>query len=129
VRKPKKFKFLPLPPDFDPVDATVAEVAAYRRESEWTIHQKVRTGVYKSYLDRRIRKIVFASVKRDRERALEAGATLKLHKRSAATPVPSTQPLDATPARKRPVGRPPLKPRAGEPQPASGRRVLQSASS
>lgn len=67
MRKPKKFKFLPLPPDFDPVDATVDEVASYRRESRWTVFGKINSGVYQSYLDRRIRKIVFASVKQDRD--------------------------------------------------------------
>jgi len=72
-----RYKFLPLPPDFDPVDATVDEVAAYRRESRWTVHKKIREGVYRSYLDGRIRKIVFASVMADRERAMSAGLTAK----------------------------------------------------
>jgi hypothetical protein len=125
VRKLKKFKFLPLPPDFDPVDATIAEVAAYRRESEWTVHQKVRTGVYQSYLDKRIRKIVFASVKRDRERALAEGASLKLHERSVASSAPGTQ--DAAPMGKRPVGRP-RKHVEERPALASTRRALETTS-
>jgi hypothetical protein len=71
------YKFLPLPPDFDPIDATVDEVACYRRESRWTVYKKIREGVYESYLDGRIRKIVFASVKSDRERAMSATLTGK----------------------------------------------------
>jgi hypothetical protein len=84
------FKYLPLPSGFDPVDATVDEVASYRRESRWTVHQKVRTGVYESYLDGRIRKIVFASVKRDRERvmgaALSPGGAASTGKRKPGRP-------------------------------------------
>jgi hypothetical protein len=71
------YKFLPLPADFDPVDATVDEVASYRRESRWTVHKKIRTGVYQSYLDGRIRKVIFASVKADRERAMSPAASPK----------------------------------------------------
>jgi hypothetical protein len=39
-----RYKFLPLPPDFDPIDATVDEVASWRRESRWTVHKKIREG-------------------------------------------------------------------------------------
>jgi hypothetical protein len=63
---------LPLPPNFDPIDATVAEVMSYRRESRWEVHRKIRERVYESYLDGRIRKIIFASVKRNRERQIAA---------------------------------------------------------
>jgi hypothetical protein len=59
-----------LPPDFCPLDATREEVASFRRESLTTVNAKVRRGVYESYLDGRIRKIVFASVLRDRDRAI-----------------------------------------------------------
>jgi hypothetical protein len=55
----ENYPFLPLPPDFDPIDATADEAASYRRESRWTVHKKVREGVYQSYLDGRIRKIIF----------------------------------------------------------------------
>jgi hypothetical protein len=78
-------KWLNLPPDFNPIDATVDEVASWRRESRWTTHKKVREGVYESYLDGRIRKIIFASVKADRERAITTSRN---------------------PSGKRPVGRP-----------------------
>ena len=71
------YKFLPLPSGFDPIDATVDEVASFRRESRWTVHNKIRDGVYESYLDGRIRKIIFASVKADRERQMRAGLTSK----------------------------------------------------
>ena len=66
------YKFLPLPTDFDPVDATIAEVASYRREFRWTVHQKLRVGTYEAYKHGRMTKVIFASVKRDRERALVA---------------------------------------------------------
>jgi hypothetical protein len=72
-----RYKFLSLPPDFAPVDATVDEVASWRRESRWTVHKKIREGRYESYLDGRIRKIIFASVKADRERAMSAALTGK----------------------------------------------------
>jgi hypothetical protein len=61
MRKPKSFKFLPLPPNFNPVDATVEEVASFRRESIWTTFEKIRDGRYDAYLDGRVRKVVFAS--------------------------------------------------------------------
>jgi ABC-type glutathione transport system ATPase component len=41
--------------------ATVNEVASWQRESRWTVFKKIREGVYQSYLDGRIRKIIFAS--------------------------------------------------------------------
>ena len=66
----KLYKFEPLPPDFDPVDATILEVASWRRESRWTVHRKIREGVYQSYRDGKIRKVIFASVKADRERSI-----------------------------------------------------------
>jgi hypothetical protein len=93
-----------LPPDFDPVDATPAEVASWRRESEWTVHKKIREGVYQSYLDKTRRKLIFASVKADRDRAIKEGATLKL-RTNAAKPV--AQPVvDEPEVTKRRVGRP-----------------------
>jgi hypothetical protein len=84
-------KFLPLPKDFCPIDATPEEVASYRRESLRTVHQKIKDGRYESYRESRIRKIIFASVLRDRERAIAA---------SGAPP----------PTGKRRVGRPRLQP-------------------
>lgn len=91
---PRHFRFLPLPPDFDPVDATVAEVASYRRESRWTVHKKIRLGIYQSYRDGRIRKIVFSSVLADRERAMGAAAGAK---RRVGRP-PKPRPAEASPA-------------------------------
>ena len=74
MRKPKRFKFLPLlPADFCPGDATVEEVASFRRESIWTTFEKIRDGRYEAYLDGRVRKVLFASVLADRDRALAAG--------------------------------------------------------
>jgi hypothetical protein len=87
--KPKPlYKFLPLPPGFNPVDATIDEVASFRRESRWTVHVKLKDGRYKGYLDGRIHKVIFASVLADRDRTIaEAGSKMK-------------------PAVKQPVGRP-----------------------
>jgi hypothetical protein len=63
--KPRPYKFIPLPANFCPVDATVEEVASFRRESIWTTFEKIRSGVYDAYLDGRVRKVVFASVLAD----------------------------------------------------------------
>jgi hypothetical protein len=77
-------KFINLPADFDPIDATMIEVQSWRRESPWTVHAKIRNGVYESYLDGRIRKIIFASVKRDRARTIAASQQQKLAKTAPA---------------------------------------------
>jgi hypothetical protein len=71
-RRPKR-PFAPLPPNLQPPDLTVDEVASFRRESRWTVFRKVREGRYRSYLDGRIRKVIFASVLADRDRALRDG--------------------------------------------------------
>ena len=73
-KRRQKPKFVDLPPGLQPPDLTVAETAAYRRESVWTTFQKIRTGIYASFLDGRIRIVVFSSVVADRERAM-TGAT------------------------------------------------------
>jgi hypothetical protein len=88
-----RYKFLPLPADFDPVDATVDEVSSYRRESRWTVHKKIREGVYQSYLDGRTRKILFDTVKADRERAVSVALT---GKRRPGRPLKLTE-ANATP--------------------------------
>jgi hypothetical protein len=50
-------KFINLPADFDPIDATIIEVQSWRRESPWTVHRKIRDGTYEIRLgdSRRIR--------------------------------------------------------------------------
>jgi hypothetical protein len=50
-------KFLSLPADFNPVDATREEVSAFRRESLTTVNQKCKDGRYESYLDGRLKRI------------------------------------------------------------------------
>ena len=100
MRKPKSFKFLPLPPNFNPVDATVEEVASFRRESVWTTFEKIRDGRYDAYLDGRVRKVVFASVLADRERAVAEGRGKK--SAAALKALASRQPPE-----KRPRGKPP----------------------
>jgi hypothetical protein len=85
--KPKPYRFLSLPAGFDPVDATVDEVASYRRESRWTVHLKLKDGRYEGYRDGRIRKIFFESVKRDRERTIaESRAAIAPVKRKPGRP-------------------------------------------
>ena len=108
MRKPKSFKFLPLPPDFCPVDATVEEVASFRRESIWTTFEKIKDGRYDAYLDGRVRKIVFASVLADRDRAVTAGRG----KKSAAA-------LKALASRKPPAKRPRGKPPKPKEEPSA----------
>jgi hypothetical protein len=99
-RKAPKPKFAALPPGFENcIDATVDEVAAWRRESVWTTRAKIRSGTYKSYLDGRVRKIVLASVRADRERALKAGAGIV---RRSPNPL-----VHAAQTGKKKVGRPP----------------------
>jgi hypothetical protein len=75
---PKRFRsksrFVDLPVGLAPPDLTVDEVAAYRRESRWTVHRKVREKIYESYLDGRIRKILLSSVIADREAAIARSA-------------------------------------------------------
>jgi hypothetical protein len=66
----KLYKFLPLPPDFSPVDCTVDEAASFRRESRWTVFRKIREGKYIAYKDGRVRKIVFSSVLSDRQASI-----------------------------------------------------------
>jgi hypothetical protein len=96
-RRPRR-PFLPLPPNFHPLDATVDEVASFRKEGRWTVFRKVREGIYESYFDpgSRTRKIIFASVLADRDRVIAA----------ARGPV------------KRKPGRPPCKPRSDQPSQA-----------
>ena len=103
--------------------ATVSEAASFRRCSIWTIFAKIREGDLVALKDGRVTKITVASLVKDRDRAL---ATTRRPSRTAHRPLDATQPVAET---KRKVGRPPLKPRAAEPQPASGRRVLEQASS
>ena len=90
-RKTKPYRFVNLPDNFHPVDATVDEVASFRREGRWTVFQKIRDGRYESYRDGRIRKVIFASVLADRERTIAAGRK---------------HPERDEPVVKKPVGRP-----------------------
>jgi hypothetical protein len=99
MRKLKPFKFLSLPENFCPIDATVEEVASFRRESVWTMFEKIRDGRCDAYLDGRGRKIIFASVLADRDRAIAAGR----YKKSAAA---LKALASRKPPEKRPVGRP-----------------------
>jgi hypothetical protein len=87
------YRGVSLPVHFEPLDCTIAEAMAYRRESRWNVHQKIKRGVYEAYKDGRIRKIIFASVKADRERAMRAPPT---DKRSPGRPR-QTQPESLKP--------------------------------
>jgi hypothetical protein len=95
------YKFIPLPPNFDPVDATVKEVMAYRRESYSTVRRKLRLGLYESYLDGDRRMIIFASVKADREQSIAKGPQLipenPAVKRNRGRPRKTVAPLASRP--------------------------------
>jgi hypothetical protein len=75
---PKRFRTKPrwvdLPVGLMPPDLTIDETAAYRRESRWTVHKKLREGVYQSYKDGRLTKVILSSVIADRERAIARSA-------------------------------------------------------
>ena len=89
-------QFLNLPPGFAPTDATVHEVASFRRESLRTTFEKIKDGRYQSYRDGRIRKIVFASVIADRDRAIaESGKSPPSGKRRVGRPRTKPQPTVA----------------------------------
>ena len=62
---------------FELIDGKVEEVASFRRESIWTVFEKIRDRRYDAYLDGRVRKIIFASVLADRDRAIAAGCDKK----------------------------------------------------
>ncbi len=68
VRKPKPFKFLPLPPDFSPAYCTIEEACSYARHERWYAHQKINDGRWRTFKDGRRTVVVFASVIEDTER-------------------------------------------------------------
>jgi hypothetical protein len=88
-RRPRR-GFVPLPPGFENIpDCTVDEAAAYRRESRWTVFKKLREGKYRSYLDGKVRKVIVASLREDRERQMNAAPT---RKRSLGRPKGAAKP-------------------------------------
>lgn len=86
--KPKLYRFLPLPPDFNPEYCTMAEGCSYAKCSIWTGFKKLRERRWRAVKDGRINKLIFASIKAD---------MAALPERAAGSPPTST---------KRPVGRP-----------------------
>jgi hypothetical protein len=86
-RKPKPYRFVPLPPNFHPVFCTFNEACSYARCARWTGYQRVEQGRWRSFRDGRIRKVEFDSVVEDMERIRAEGR-------------------DEPPPAKRPVGRP-----------------------
>jgi hypothetical protein len=70
-----------LPPNLR-LDATVAEVMAFRRESARTVFRKIGSGGYTSYKSGENRLILWDSAYADRERCLARGPQLS---RRAAT--------------------------------------------
>jgi hypothetical protein len=104
MRTPSPFKFMPLPEGFNPIDATVDEVRAFRRESRWSVFEKLRTGVYQSYLDGRVRKIIFASVIADRERSMADGRDKQCGNALRASAARAA--AKSSPVKKRRPGRP-----------------------
>lgn len=49
ARKPKPYKYIPLPPDFCPAICTFDEACSYARHSRWTGHQKVKEGRWRTF--------------------------------------------------------------------------------
>jgi hypothetical protein len=92
MRKPKPYRFIHLPPDFSPKNATFDEACSYARHSRWMGHQKVREGRWRVFKDGRKTIVEFASVLEDEER---------LKAKTGAKP-PEPKP-------KRPPGRPKTK--------------------
>lgn len=74
ARKPKPYKYIPLPPDFCPAICTFDEACSYARHSRWTGHQKVKEGRWRTFRDGRLRKVIFASVLEDMERTMAIGS-------------------------------------------------------
>jgi hypothetical protein len=70
-RRNRHENWLNLPSGFDPIDATIDEVASWRRCSRWTVHDRMRRGIYKFYKDGNYTKIVFQSVKAERAATIE----------------------------------------------------------
>jgi hypothetical protein len=70
------YRWVPLPPNFATtvVDATVAEIASFRRESVWTVWKKIRERRYAAFRDGRITKVLVSSVVRDRELTIAESA-------------------------------------------------------
>jgi hypothetical protein len=91
----RKSRYVDLPAGMTPLDLSIDEVSALRRESRWTVHQKIRDGRYKSYKDGRLTKVVLSSVMEDRERSIAIAATGA--KRRVGRP-PKPRPAEASPA-------------------------------
>ena len=122
MSKPRKW--VELPPNFASAlrVCTVPEAAAFLRCSEWDVHQRIRKGHITAFKDGSRTKLEVASLVREQDRALASRRIVP-----NLLPAPPTQPVAEAVVTKRPVGRP-RKPRAAEPQPASGRRVLEATS-
>jgi hypothetical protein len=109
------YRWIPLPPNFATtvVDATVAEIASFRRQSPWTVWKKIREGHYKAFKDGRITKIDVASVIADRDR------TIAESKNPFGKRRPGGQPRKPRPEEEQV---PPAEPQAPPAEPTMGRR-------
>ena len=101
--KPRLYRFLPIPPDFNPKYCTIAEACSFAKCSPWTAYQRLRQGRWKAVKDGRVNKIIFASIKAD----------------MAALPERPQGAPSRRPPEKRPVGRPRKHPKP-ETQPSPG---------
>jgi hypothetical protein len=101
MRKPKP-KYIPLPADFCPKNATFDEACSYAKHSRWMGHQKVRQGRWRVFKDGRKTIVEFASVLEDEAR-LKAETGVKA----------STNAQPPEPVTKRRPGRPKAKTEAG----------------
>ena len=94
LREPKQkpYRFVPLPDNFRPLDATIEEVCAFRRELRWSVFQKLKDGTYESYLDGRVRQGHFRQrARRPGPRDSRLAATKSTRTRCA--PSPAAEPL------------------------------------
>jgi hypothetical protein len=66
------YRWVPLPENFNPINATVKEVASYELCGRWLVHKRIRLGIYEAYSDGGRTKIIFASVKARRAAAIAA---------------------------------------------------------
>ena len=86
MRKPKPYRFVPLPPNFSPVICTFDEACSYARCSRWTGNEKVKQGRWRTFKDGRLRKVEFDSVVEDTARVMAEGREERVVKRPVGRP-------------------------------------------
>jgi len=79
MRKPKPYKYIPLPPDFCPAVCTFDEACSYARHGRWKGFKKAKAGRWRTFKDGKNRNVEFASVLEDeaRPKAESAGKPIE----------------------------------------------------